>query len=292
MPKYILDPCVEDELWDIWHFIAQDDPEAATGVIEAAYESFKTIAANPGIGKLRRFRNPRLRDVRFWRIRGFENYLIFYRGVAGGHSSYPRLSWCEGRSKLAGWRCARRKPRTNPDFKWRMADCKLESGLGFVDFVTFCEKVHVYGVRPDELTFPSPPASQALRRAFSPLLRREARGGINADFKLQMGDGEMENGTAGEGRLSKGAHDSDRAIFRSRVPNARTESGAGGALLQGVSISNRREFWMGAAAGSHTSAWAPEALVVSFTVAAPDHDWPPYLVAMSAQDGVFPNRST
>ena len=84
MPEYILDPCVEDELWGIWHFIAQDNPEAATRVIEAACETFKTLAANPGLGRLRRFRNPRLRDVRSWRISGFENYLIFYRGVANG----------------------------------------------------------------------------------------------------------------------------------------------------------------------------------------------------------------
>jgi plasmid stabilization system protein ParE len=40
MPKFILDPCVEDELWGIWYFIAQDNPDAATRVIEAAYETF------------------------------------------------------------------------------------------------------------------------------------------------------------------------------------------------------------------------------------------------------------
>ena len=84
MPRIILDPCVEDELWGIWHFIAQDNPDAATRVIEAAYETFKTLAANPGLGKVRRFQNPKLHDVRSWRIPGFENYLIFYRGVANG----------------------------------------------------------------------------------------------------------------------------------------------------------------------------------------------------------------
>jgi len=84
MPKYILDPGVEDELWGIWHFIAQDDPDPATRVIEAAYETFKALAASPGLGRPRRFRNPRLRDVRSWRISGFENYLIFYRGIADG----------------------------------------------------------------------------------------------------------------------------------------------------------------------------------------------------------------
>jgi len=84
MPRFILDPCVEDELWGIWYFIAQDNPDAATRVIDAAYETFKTLAANPGLGRPRQFRNPRLRYVRSWRISGFENYLIFYRGVADG----------------------------------------------------------------------------------------------------------------------------------------------------------------------------------------------------------------
>ena len=84
MPKFILDSCVEDELWGIWYFIAQDNPEVATRVIDAAYETFKMPAANPGLGRRRRFRSPRLSDVRSWRISGFENYLIFYRGVAGG----------------------------------------------------------------------------------------------------------------------------------------------------------------------------------------------------------------
>jgi len=42
------------------------------------------LAANPALGKLRRFRSPRLKDVRSWRITGFENYLIFYRGIADG----------------------------------------------------------------------------------------------------------------------------------------------------------------------------------------------------------------
>jgi len=47
MPKFILDPCVEGELWDIWRFIARDNPDAATRVIDAAYDTFKTLAAHP-----------------------------------------------------------------------------------------------------------------------------------------------------------------------------------------------------------------------------------------------------
>jgi toxin ParE1/3/4 len=84
MPEFIVDPCVENELCGIWHFIAQHNPDAAAHFIDAAYETFLTLATNPGIGRLRQFRSPRLRDVRSWRISGFENYLVFYRGVADG----------------------------------------------------------------------------------------------------------------------------------------------------------------------------------------------------------------
>jgi plasmid stabilization system protein ParE len=83
MPKYVLDPIVEDELWGIWRFISQDNPDAATRVIEAAYKTFDTLAANPGLGKPRKFRNSRLLGIRSFRVSGFESYLIFYRSIPG-----------------------------------------------------------------------------------------------------------------------------------------------------------------------------------------------------------------
>lgn len=84
MPKFVLDPCVENELWDIWEFIAQDNAEAATQVVEAAFETFKSLATAPGMGRARKFRNPRLKGIRSWRVSGFDAYLIFYRPVPGG----------------------------------------------------------------------------------------------------------------------------------------------------------------------------------------------------------------
>ncbi len=84
MPKYILDPLVEDELLGIWKFIAQDNPDAATRVVEAAYETFHKLAANPGLGRARKFRNSRLMGIRSFRVTGFDSYLIFYRSVQDG----------------------------------------------------------------------------------------------------------------------------------------------------------------------------------------------------------------
>lgn len=84
MPEYILDPIVEDELWGIWKFIAQDNPDAATRVIEAAYATLNTLAANPGLGRPRKFKNSRLVGIRSYPVTGFDNYLIFYRSIQDG----------------------------------------------------------------------------------------------------------------------------------------------------------------------------------------------------------------
>jgi len=48
MSDYSLDPCVEQELRAIWRFIAEDNPDAATRLVEAAYATFDLLAANPG----------------------------------------------------------------------------------------------------------------------------------------------------------------------------------------------------------------------------------------------------
>ncbi|HWB61510.1 MAG TPA: type II toxin-antitoxin system RelE/ParE family toxin [Chthoniobacteraceae bacterium] len=84
MAEIVLAPCIEGELWAIWDFIAEDNPDAATRVVEAAYKTFKNLALNPGLGRLRKFRNPKLKDIRSSRVSGFDNYLIFYRPISNG----------------------------------------------------------------------------------------------------------------------------------------------------------------------------------------------------------------
>lgn len=84
MAEFILAPCVEDELWAIWEYIARDNPDAATRVVEAAYETFKVLAANPTFGRVRKFHNSRLKGARSWLVSSFENYVIFYRATSEG----------------------------------------------------------------------------------------------------------------------------------------------------------------------------------------------------------------
>lgn len=82
--EFILSACVESELGAIWARIATDNPDAATRFIELARETFVALAREPGSGRLWKFRNPRLQEVRSRHISGLDNYLVFYHPVPGG----------------------------------------------------------------------------------------------------------------------------------------------------------------------------------------------------------------
>jgi toxin ParE1/3/4 len=84
MASFILSEFVEPELSAIWDYIAMDNLDAADRFIEAAYGTFQELARMPGMGRNRTFPQARLRNMRSFRIRGFENYLIFYRPIQDG----------------------------------------------------------------------------------------------------------------------------------------------------------------------------------------------------------------
>ena len=51
---------------------------------QAAQQTYEELAEMPQIGTAGKVRQGRFADVRLWRVRGFENYLIFYRPLADG----------------------------------------------------------------------------------------------------------------------------------------------------------------------------------------------------------------
>jgi toxin ParE1/3/4 len=75
---------VEEELWEIWDYIAKDNPDAAAQVIAATREMFKTLARNPGLGKPRAIRKKRILGIFVRPVAGFDRYLVFYRKVTDG----------------------------------------------------------------------------------------------------------------------------------------------------------------------------------------------------------------
>lgn len=55
------------------------DPRRGTVFFAAVEDAFATLAANPELGTPKAMDYPALSGLRFWTIRGFRNYAIFYR---------------------------------------------------------------------------------------------------------------------------------------------------------------------------------------------------------------------
>ena len=74
MKPFILTPRAEQDLSDIWDYIADDSIEAADRVLEALEKALHRLAKNPGIGH----RREELADRRH-RFFPVHSYLIVYR---------------------------------------------------------------------------------------------------------------------------------------------------------------------------------------------------------------------
>jgi len=75
---------VFEELVNLSFYIAGDNETAAQRFLAACDETFSFLANNNKVGATRIFRDPSLRDVRMWRVKGFEKYLVFYQPLPDG----------------------------------------------------------------------------------------------------------------------------------------------------------------------------------------------------------------
>jgi toxin ParE1/3/4 len=69
------------DISDIHLFIAVENSDAAERFLAALQLSFRTLAQWPEIGPRYRSNRAGLSGVRFWPVRRFPNYLIFYRVI-------------------------------------------------------------------------------------------------------------------------------------------------------------------------------------------------------------------
>ena len=58
--------------------------ETAQRFLDATQSTFEALAKMPRVGVLCAFSKPALRRVRRWPVKGFENWLIFYRARRNG----------------------------------------------------------------------------------------------------------------------------------------------------------------------------------------------------------------
>jgi toxin ParE1/3/4 len=82
--RVIRRPAANRDLIDCFEYIGTDSEESATRFLRAAEDTFLALARMPGMGVAISFSDSRDRNLRRWRIRGFENFLIFYRPLEDG----------------------------------------------------------------------------------------------------------------------------------------------------------------------------------------------------------------
>ena len=77
-------PAANRDLIDCFVYIGKDSEESAARFLKAAEQTFLEIADMPGMGIVTSFGDFEGSNFRRWRIRGFENFLIFYRPLEDG----------------------------------------------------------------------------------------------------------------------------------------------------------------------------------------------------------------
>lgn len=61
-----------------WYLVEQNAPDAAFRFVEAVEASVEQLVRLPNMGAPRELRNPSLKGLRFWPVKEFDEFLIFY----------------------------------------------------------------------------------------------------------------------------------------------------------------------------------------------------------------------
>ena len=77
-------PAAEDDLINLWVYIARDNPAAADRVLRSAEKTFEAIADMPGIGTVYRSKRTKLHGLRFFPLKKYPNYVVYYRKIENG----------------------------------------------------------------------------------------------------------------------------------------------------------------------------------------------------------------
>lgn len=78
------DEGVFEELVNLSFYIADNNEPAAQRFLDSCDSTFQFLADNPLIGSPRKFKSLTLVEVRMWRVKSFEKYLIFYVSTRTG----------------------------------------------------------------------------------------------------------------------------------------------------------------------------------------------------------------
>jgi toxin ParE1/3/4 len=72
------------DLYQHYLYIGRDNPSAAERLLSAFKEDVDKLLRMPGMDAQRFYKKPKLRGMRSCPIKGFNNYLVFYRPTVEG----------------------------------------------------------------------------------------------------------------------------------------------------------------------------------------------------------------
>ncbi len=72
-------PRAERDIEECFVYIAKDNLDTGVFFLVAVEDSLEQLAKFPLLGKQRDFADKRFQNVRMWRVKGYEKYLIFYQ---------------------------------------------------------------------------------------------------------------------------------------------------------------------------------------------------------------------
>jgi plasmid stabilization system protein ParE len=75
---------VDDDIAELAAYLLSYSEPVALRFVDSVQSTLKQLAEMPGIGSLKAFANPRLANVRSWRVKGFPNHLILYEPMKDG----------------------------------------------------------------------------------------------------------------------------------------------------------------------------------------------------------------
>ena len=84
MAGIIITPAAENDLADIWLFIAKDNPQAADKVFEAAQTTFDSLLEQPKMGKIFESKRKKLKGICFFPLGEYPKYIVYYRETSNG----------------------------------------------------------------------------------------------------------------------------------------------------------------------------------------------------------------
>jgi plasmid stabilization system protein ParE len=109
MSPYLLTPQAEEDLFDIWSYIARDSLDAANRVETEIYGACAFLASTPQAGHVRH--DLTNLSVRFWTLPHFSHYVVVYDPALPPAADHSHSSWGKGYSpSSANFQIMQRRP--------------------------------------------------------------------------------------------------------------------------------------------------------------------------------------